>query len=215
MSRPRILLADDHALIAEGVSKLIESEFDLMGIVQDGRTLLEKIRKDSPDVLLLDISLPLLNGIEAAHRIKSTAPTVKIIFLTMHAEPSFIKDAESVGAWGYVLKQAAAHELIHAIHEALNGRPYFSSILKQTNKDSSASAPTHAKESSEEWVLTPRQREVVQLVAEGYSNKEIASILNLSLKTVEFHKSRIMRSIGAKRTAELTQYAITHRIVTP
>ena len=215
MSRPRILLADDHALIAEGVAKIIESEFDLVGIVQDGRTLLEKIRIEPPDILLLDISLPLLNGIEAAHRIKTISPSVKIIFLTMHAETSFIKDAESVGAWGYVLKQSAARELINAIHEALAGRTYFSPFLTQTSDDQSGHMHHQEKNTQEEWVLTPRQREVLQLVAEGYSNKEIAGILNLSLKTVEFHKSRIMRSIGAKRTAELTQYAIARRIVTP
>ncbi len=215
MKRPRILLADDHALIAEGVAKLIESEFDLMGIVQDGRILLEKIRKEPPDILLLDISLPLLNGIEAAYRIKTTSPAVKIIFLTMHAEPSFIKDAESIGACGYVLKQSAARDLIYAIHEALEGRTYFSSFPTDRSKDQPAPLLTQAKETPEEWVLTPRQREVLQLVAEGYSNKEIGGILNLSLKTIEFHKSRIMRTIGAKGTAELTQYAIAHRIVTP
>ena len=218
MNRPRILLADDHTLIAEGISKLIEPEFDLIGIVQDGRTLLDKIGQLAPDILLLDISLPLINGIEAAHRIKKLSPTVKVIFLTMHAEPFFIKDAASVGASGYVLKQSAAGELIYAIRQALEGRTYFATT---TTPEEIEQGGHHSPQASQETpspvdsVLTPRQREILQLVAEGHSNKEIARLLNLSLKTIEFHKNRIMRTVGVKRTADLTKYAISHRIVTP
>lgn len=215
MNRPRLLLADDHALIAEGISKLIESEFDLIGIVQDGRTLLNTIEQLAPDILLLDISLPFINGIEAAHRIKKLSPTVKVIFLTMHAEPSFIKDAASVGASGYVLKQSAAGELVHAIREALENRTYFTSLATHEGIEPGEHPSPEETKSPVNSVLTPRQREILQLVAEGHSNKDIASLLNLSLKTIEFHKSRIMRTVGVKRTTDLTKYAISHRIVTP
>lgn len=215
MNRPRILLADDHTLVAEGVSKLIQSEFDLIEIVQDGRTLLERIDQWAPDILLLDISLPFINGIEAAHRIKSISPNVKVIFLTMHTEPSFIKDAASVGAWGYVLKQSAAGELLYAIREVLKGRTYFTPSVRQDRIKQSGPSSPQGTESREESTLTPRQREILQLVAEGHSNKDIARILHLSPKTIEFHKNRIMRTLGVNRTAELTQYAISHRMVAP
>ena len=214
MNRPRILLADDHTLIAEGISQLIESEFDLIGIVQDGRTLLDKIGQLEPDILLLDISLPTINGIEVAHRIKKLSPTIKVIFLTMHAELSFIKDAASVGASGYVLKQSAAGELIYAIREVLEGRTYFTTSKTPEGIKQGERYTPKGTDSPVDGVLTPRQREILQLVAEGHSNKDIARLLNLSLKTIEFHKNRIMRAVGVKRTADLTKYAISHRIVT-
>ncbi|WP_447969211.1 response regulator [Nitrospira sp. M1] len=214
MTRPRILLADDHTLIAEGVSKLIESEFDLIGIIQDGQTLIREIRTLAPDVLLLDISLPSLNGFDAAQRIKTILPSLRIIFLTMHTDPSFVNDATAVGASGYVVKQSAASELILAIREVLDGRTYYSpSIADDSSKQSLSSTISERRHSSDLEQLTPRQREILQLVAEGRSNKEIAATLSLSLKTVEFHKHRMMRRLNLHTTAELTKLAITHRIV--
>ncbi len=214
MTRPRILVADDHQLIAEGLSKLLEPDFDLIGIIQDGQTLLQKIATLAPDVVLLDISLPLLNGFDAARHIKKVAPNIKIIFLTMHAEKAFVEDAKLVGVSGYVIKQSAANELISAVRAVLEGRTYFSAELdaqQRTQTDSSLpsqqDSPLHA--------LTSRQREILQLVAEGHTNKEMASILTLSLKTIEFHKHRLMRALGIHTAAELTKYAMEHRMVPP
>ena len=211
MTRPRLLLADDHTLVLEGFRKLLESDFDLVGTVEDGRALLAAAPRLRPDVILLDISMPLLNGIDAARQLRKTLPSAKIIFLTMHADPGYVTEAFRVGARGYLLKRSAASELVRAIHEVLNGRYYvtplvtkgvLAPLLRPERKRRAASSP-----------LTSRQREVLQLVAEGRSIKEIASILHVSVKTVEFHKSRIARELGVRTTAELTRYALEHGLL--
>jgi DNA-binding NarL/FixJ family response regulator len=211
MKRPRILLADDHRVVAEGFRKLLEPEFDFVGTAEDGRVLLSAVVELKPDVVLLDISMPHLNGIEAARELRKIAPDVKVVFLTMHANTDYVAEAFRAGASGYVLKHSSGEEVTRAVHEVLEGRSYITPLV--TKDVVQTFLDTTTKSGGIEEDLTPRQQEVLRLVAEGRSIKEIASILDISAKTVEFHKSRIMKSIGLHTTAELTQYAIKHGLV--
>jgi DNA-binding NarL/FixJ family response regulator len=210
----RILLADDHVLVAEGIQKLLEPEFELVGIVADGRSLLAATAKLQPDLVVVDISLPLLNGLDASQQLKKNHPNLKIIVLTMHSEPNFVTQAFRVGVSGYVLKQSVGSELVQAIREVVKGRTYVSPMVTQSlvdqavNPSVSAASGEAGSGSGFAQTLSPRQREVLQLVAEGKATKEIASILNVSVKTVEFHKTRIMKELGLRSAAELTKYAI-------
>lgn len=204
MNRVRLLLADDHALVAAGLRKLLEPEFDVVGTVSDGRALVAAAGRLRPDVILLDISLPLLNGIDAARAIKRASPEVKIVFVTMHADPNYVDEAFRAGGSGYVLKRSAASELVTAIGEVLAGRNYITPLV--------TAQPAPGRRTGE---LTARQREVLRLVAEGRSTKEIAGILKISIKTVEFHKSGIMQKLSMHSTAELTKYAIDHGMIGP
>ena len=208
MNRPRILLADDHNLILDGLCSLLESDFDLVGTVEDGRALLEAAERLKPDVIIMDISMPLLNGIEAARQLKKSVPQSKLVFLTMHGDVAYVKEALRVGASGYLVKRSAAAELVTALHEVLKGRTYITPLVTKDMMKSFLD-PTDEPDKLESR-LTPRQREVLQLVAEGHSNKEIANILKVSTKTVEFHKYNLMQALGIRTTAELTQYAIRH-----
>lgn len=208
----RILLADDHVLVAEGIQKLLEPEFELVGIVADGRSLVAAAAKLQPDIVVVDISLPLLNGLDASQQLKKNNPNLKIIVLTMHSEPNFVTQAFRVGVSGYVLKQSVGSELVQAIREVIKGRTFVSPMVAQSLVDqavnpSSASAPGDINVGFAQ-TLSARQREVLQLVAEGKATKEIASILNVSVKTVEFHKTRIMKELRLRTAAELTKYAI-------
>jgi len=205
--RPRVLLADDHALVAAGLSKLLETEFDLLGAVPDGRTLVAAAQETQPDVVLLDISMPNLNGLEAARQLRTTAPRSKLIFVTVHSDVAYVSEAFRAGASGYVLKRSAASELATAIHEVLSQRMYLTPLIAQTALESLVNTPD-----GEPAVLSARQREVLQLVAEGYSAKEIATILRISSKTVEFHKGLVMKRLNLHSTAELTRYALEHGI---
>ncbi len=211
MRRPRVLLADDHKIVAEGLRSLLESEFELVGTVEDGRALVAAAQKLNPDVIVTDISMPLLNGIDAAQQIKKVTPKVKIVFLTMHPDVTYATRALEAGASGYVLKHAAPSELITAIKEVLNGRIYLTPMIAKDVLDSFMGESHQRRKAVIE--LTPRQREVVQLTSEGRSAKEIASILNISTRTVEFHKYRVMESLGLRTNADLIQYAIKHGIV--
>ncbi len=208
----RVLLADDHALIAEGIQKLLEPEFELVGIMEDGRSLVAAVSQLQPDVAVVDISLPLLNGLDASRQIKKANPQTKIIILTMHSDPAFVAEAFRVGVSGYVLKQSVTSELVQAIHEVLEGRSFISPMVDQacTTQSVDPASVAPAKE-GHTFVhpLSTRQREVLQLVAEGKATKEIAWILNVSIKTVEFHKTRIMKELRVKSAAELTKYAIS------
>lgn len=211
MKRARLLLADDHTLVVEGFRRLLEPEFELAGAVEDGRALVAAAQKLKPDVVLLDISMPLLNGIDAARQLKKIMPELKLIFLTMHADPAYVTEAFRVGASGYLLKRSAASELVNAIREVLRGRCYVTPLVTKDMLGSVLGpSPERGTFSTD---LTPRQREVLQLVAEGHSTKEIATVLNISVKTVEFHKSRLMQRLGIRTTAELTKFAIQHGIV--
>ena len=208
----RVLLADDHVLVAQGIQKLLEPEFELVGIVADGRSLVAAANKLQPDIAVVDISLPLLNGLDASRQVKKANPHIKIIILTMHSEPNFVTQAFRVGASGYVLKQSAGSELFQAIGEVRKGRAFVSPMVTQSLVDQAvnpASAASPGGGGGFAQSLSSRQREVLQLVAEGKSTKEIASILNVSIKTVEFHKTRIMKELRLRSAAELTKYAIS------
>lgn len=213
MKRPRLLLADDHTLLLEGFKKLLESEFELAGAVADGRALLEAAPALRPDVILLDISMPLLNGIDAARQLRKIVPESKLVFVTMHADRDYVTEAFRAGGSAYILKRSAASELVRAIQEVLKGRTYITPLIVQ---DAASPIPGRTPRSGKpSGGLSPRQREVLQLVAEGRSAKEIASILRISVKTVEFHKARIMQALGIHSVAELTRYAVAHGLVGP
>lgn len=208
----RVLLADDHVLVAQGIQKLLEPEFELVGIVADGRSLVAAANKLQPDIAVVDISLPLLNGLDASRQVKKANPHIKIIILTMHSEPNFVTQAFRVGASGYVLKQSAGSELFQAIGEVRKGRAFVSPMVTQSLVDQAVNPAGSASPGDGGGFaqsLSSRQREVLQLVAEGKSTKEIASILNVSIKTVEFHKTRIMKELRLRSAAELTKYAIS------
>ncbi len=209
MKRPRVLLADDHTLVLDGLRKILEPECEVVGAVEDGRSLLVAAKQLQPDIILLDISMPLLNGVEAARRLRAAAPGAKVIFVTMHADATYVVGAFRAGASGYVLKRCASLELLKAINQVLSGREYVTPLIGK-DLGELPGWPLGAGEASGE--LTARQREVVQLVAEGHPVKEIAAILNISSKTVAFHKANVMRRLGIRSTAELTKYALEHGI---
>jgi len=208
--RPRLLLADDHTLLLDGLRMMLEPEFELAGVVEDGQSLLTAAAKLKPDLILLDIAMPALNGIDAARQLRRIVPSAKLIFLTMHADADYITEAFRTGASGYLLKRSAASELMNAIREVLNGRSYISPILGSDRVELMNAASRPGQTFAER--LTPRQREVLQLVAEGRSRKEIAALLRISVKTVEFHKTRIMTELDIHTSAGLTRYAIDHGI---
>jgi DNA-binding NarL/FixJ family response regulator len=213
MKRPRVLLADDHSLVLEGFRRILEDECDVVGTAEDGRALLEAAARLKPHVILLDISMPLLNGIDATRQLKKTSPEIKVIFVTMHADPAYLNEAFKAGASGYLLKRSAGSELIQAIHSVVGGNYFVTPLLTKGLVNSAiGDAPMPATRQN---VLTPRQREVLQLVAEGKAVKEIAQLLNISPKTVEFHKAQIMEQLDLRTTAELTKYAMAHGLTTP
>ena len=211
MTKPRVLMADDHKMVIEGLRHILESEFDLVGTVEDGRALLDASKKMRPDVIVVDISMPMLNGIEAVRQIKKNDPQTKVVFLTMHPDVTYAAEAFDAGASGYVLKHSAPSELVNAIHEALKGRTYVTPMIAGELMESYKRGSHKKNEALSK--LSTRQREVLQLLTEGNSAKEVAGILNISTRTVEFHKYRMMDDLGIKTSAELVQYAIKHGIV--
>ena len=208
--KPRILIADDHRIVAEGLRSLLEPEFELVGIVEDGRALITATEKLQPDVIIADISMPLLNGIEAVRQIKKTNRNVKVIFLTMHPDVTYAVSALEAGALGYVLKHSAPSELSAAVRNALKGKTYITPLLEGEIMLSPSRGVQERREESSH--LTKRQREVLQLLAEGHLAKEIASILNISTRTVEYHKYQMMKDVGIKTVADLIRYAVKHNI---
>ena len=210
MNKPRLLLADDHTILVEGLKALLAPEFDIVATAGDGRAVLEAAKAHQPDLILLDISMPGLNGIEAARRLKKSNPDAKLIILTMHGDLSFVSAAFDAGASGYVLKQSAATELVTALHEVDSGQRYVSSLIQKRLGTEIPAFLRRPKGLSAD--LTSRHREVLQLVAEGRVRKEIAQILGVSVKTVEFHKQNITEKLGIHTDAELTAYAIRHGI---
>jgi DNA-binding NarL/FixJ family response regulator len=201
--RLRILIADDHRILTDTLAASLRDHFDVIGTFSNGRELLAALEQQKSDAVVLDISMPEMNGIEAAKRISARYPKLPIVFLTMHRERPYVEEALRAGATGYVLKQQAAADLVKAIQLAVRGEPYMSGSVWQ---------PEQLPPQSKEEVLTARQREVLQLIAEGKANKEIAAILNISMKTVEFHKAGLMDRLGLRTTAELTRWAIEHQI---
>jgi DNA-binding NarL/FixJ family response regulator len=212
MKKPRVLMADDHSLILAGLRKLVEVECDVVGTLEDGRALVEAAQKLRPDLILLDISMPLLNGLDAARQLTKLVPESKVIILTMHASPTYATEAFQAGASGYLLKRSAASELSQAIQSVLQGQKYLTPLITKDVLDSVFKPSTGKRGTPASTALTPRQREVLQLVAEGRGTKEIATILSVSVKTVEFHRFRIMQQLDIHTTADLTKYAITHGI---
>jgi DNA-binding NarL/FixJ family response regulator len=209
MPGPRVLLADDHTLLLDAFRRLLADECDVVGSVANGRELIEAARQLRPDVIVADVAMPLLNGLEAARQLKRERPELKIIFLTMNEDPDVAAEAFRAGASGYLLKRSAGSELATAIREAVQGRSYVTPLVTAGLMDSVLTSRADGGRES----LTPRQREVVQLVAEGRSLKEVAAILNISPRTAAFHKYRVMEILRTKTTAELVQYAVRHHII--
>jgi DNA-binding NarL/FixJ family response regulator len=212
MNRPKILLADDHLLIAEALQHLLQADFDVVGRASDGRALLKAAEELKPDVVVVDIGMPLLNGLDAGERLKTLHPEIKVIYLTQNREPRIAAEAFRRGASAYVLKDSAALELTTAIREALRGRTFVSPPVARGMLSEAPEAVADAVTLRE---LSPRERDVLQLLAEGKSMKEVAAVLDISPRTVEFHKYRIMELLGVKTTAELVQYAIKHGLIAP
>jgi DNA-binding NarL/FixJ family response regulator len=212
MTRRRILLADDHVLIAQALQHLLQAEFDVVGVVSDGRALLRAAGELLPDVVVVDIAMPLLNGLDAGEQVKALHPEIRVIYLTQNREPRFAVEAFRRGASGYLLKDSAASELTTAIREALRGGSYVSESISQRMLDELGALPGHAGAARE---LSGREREVLQLLAEGKSMKEVAALLDISPRTVEFHKYRIMELLGVRTTAELVQQAIKLGLIAP
>ena len=209
MGAPRVLLADDHAMLLGAFEKLLAAECEVVGAVSDGRALVDATEKLMPDIVVLDVSMPLLNGLEAGRQIKQRFRTVKLIYVTMNEDPDLAAEAFRSGASGYLLKRSAASELMTAIREAMMGRSYITPLVASGLMGSLL----HPDEHAPPHVLTPRQREVLQLLAEGHSMKQAANMLNLTPRTVAFHKYQMMEQLKVKSTAELIQFAVRHHIV--
>ena len=207
MTRPRILMADDHLMLLEAFKALLQPDFDVVGTVTDGRALLEEFTRLNPDVVLLDVAMPLLNGLDAGRQLKAQRRSVKLIYLTMNPDPDLAGEALRLGASGYVLKSSAAQELKQAIQEALRGRSYITPLITRDVVGSliQQRSPRHE--------LTARQREVLQLLAEGKSMKEVGAILDLTPRTVAFHKYRMMEQLRLKTSAELVTFAVREGVV--
>ena len=208
--KPRLLMADDHSIMLAGLRKLVEGTCEVVGAVEDGRAVVEAAERLRPDLILIDISMPLLNGMDAARQIKKSVPDAKLIFLTMHASPVFAAEALQAGASGYLLKQSAASELPQAIDTVLKGQTYLTPMITRSVLES-IGKPKEMRKSLMD--LTSRQREVLQLLAEGKSPKDIAVLLNLSVKTVEFHKTRLMEQLDLHSTLALAKFAIAEGLV--
>jgi DNA-binding NarL/FixJ family response regulator len=210
MSRPRVMLADDHRLLREAFTRLLEADCDVVGSVADGRALLELAPTMKPDIVVLDVAMPLLNGLDAARQLKRVMPRVKVIFLTMSEDPDVAAEAFRAGASGYLLKNSAASELLQAIREVARGRSYVTPLATQGLVESFVRRSESPSKPAE---LSPRQREVLQLLAEGHTMKEIARILAITPRTVAFHKYSMMEVLGVASSAELVQFAIKHHII--
>jgi len=210
VKRPRVLLADDHRLLREAFVKLLEPECDVVGAVTDGRALLEAAPRLRPDVVVLDIAMPLLNGLDAARQLKRSMPSVKVIFLTVNEDPDLAAEAFRAGGSAFLLKNSAASELLQAIQDVIQGRSYVTPLATRDMVDNLLRPQETAAGTRE---LSPRQREVLQLLAEGRTMKEVAGILKITPRTVAFHKYSMMEEFGIKSSAELVQFAIKKRIV--
>lgn len=212
-NRPRILIADDHTLVAELCKKLLEGEFEVVGTVYNGRAMVHAAVEFKPDVIVVDISMPVLNGLDAGQQVKEVLPAVKLVFLTMNSDIELVAEAFRRGASAYLLKTCTASELVTAVRDVLRGKSYMSRGL--CRDEVNYLRRREAKFVDEEERLTDRQREVLQLLAEGKVMKEIGGILNMTTRTVAFHKYRIMDTLGARSNAELVRYAVRNHMVSP
>jgi DNA-binding NarL/FixJ family response regulator len=209
MNRPRLLLADDHRIVVDGLRSILSPEYELVGIVENGRELIKAAKRLNPDVIVADIAMPQLNGLDAVAQIRKDGCQAKIVFLTMHKDATYAARALAVGASGFVLKHSASTELLTAIGAALSGKTYITIEIAERLERSTSSRASSIKATS----LTPRQREVLQLFAEGRPAREVAKVLHISTRTAENHKARIMDLLGLTTTADLVQYAIRHGII--
>ena len=212
MKRTKILIADDHSMVIDGLRALLEPEYEVVGAVNDGRAVLPEVRRLQPDVVVIDISMPLLNGLDCTRQLRDAGCTAKILILTMHPDATLAQEALAAGASGYVLKSSPGSELKAALGDVLRGRIYLSPAVTR-DMDEVMGRMTSIHEQDVWARLTPRQREVLQLLAEGKSHKEVANVLNISVKTAEYHKYAILDKLGLKTNAELVQYAIRHGII--
>jgi len=210
-NRPRVIVADDHTLVAEACKKLLDAEYDVVATVGDGRTLVRAAAALKPQVIIVDISMPLLNGLDAGQQIKKLVPSVKLVYLTMNQDADLAAEAFRYGASGYLLKTCAASELTTAVREVLKGKSYLSPAIAKDTVDFLLRQNEEIVDEGAE--LTERQREVLQLLAEGKSMKEVGNVLNLTTRTVAFHKYRIMQVLHAHSNAELVRYAIKKHVL--
>ncbi|MCU1337019.1 MAG: response regulator containing a CheY-like receiver domain and an DNA-binding domain [Bryobacterales bacterium] len=213
MKRTTVLLADDHAIVVEGLRRVLEPAFDVVGMVADGLALVKATEKLKPDVVVVDVSMPHLNGIDAARQIRATNQRTKIVFLSMHPDVVYASEALQAGGSAYVLKSSAGIEIVTAIREALRGGTFVTPAIDKGTLEAQIRRDQRSPDALR--TLSPRRREVLQMVAEGRTTKEIAEILQISPRTVEFHRYRAMESLGLHTVAELVQYAIKHRMVSP
>jgi len=211
MANTRVLLADDHSLILEGVRSTLEPRFDVVGHAGDGKALVDAAENLRPDVIVLDVSMPVLNGFEAAQRVRKFLPAVKLIFLSQHRDPAYLRQALKIGASGYVLKSEASEELHRALAAVMGGETFISQGFGQQVIDNLWNRSKEINNESSD--LTGRQREILQLVVEGRSNKEIADLLEVSIKTVEFHRARLMNKLGARSAAQLAKVAVERGLI--
>jgi len=209
-SRPRVLLADDHQMLLDALKRVVEPRCEVVGMVSDGRALLTAAAKLKPDIVVLDIAMPQLNGLDAARHLKPAMPKLKLIFMTMNEDPDLVGEAFRAGASAFLLKQAAAFELMEAIEKVLKGGSYVTASAAEGQANISLRQPRAREHVAEP---TPRQREVIQLLAEGRSMKEVASILQITKRTVAAHKYAVMDLLQLKTNADLVQYAIKHKII--
>jgi DNA-binding NarL/FixJ family response regulator len=208
MSKPRILLADDHMLVLDGLRNLLERHYDLVGIVQDGHAVVNAARRLHPDLVLMDVAMPVLNGLQAGQRLREQLPQVKLLYVSMYGDTPYIEEALRIGASGYVLKRSGWNELSRAIEAVLAGKQYVSPELSAALERPDVPPPQRADATVRS--LTERQRQILRLVAAGYTAKEIGRMLHITSKTVEFHKGRMMRQLQLQSTVELARYALTH-----
>jgi DNA-binding NarL/FixJ family response regulator len=214
MKKVRILLADDHTIFRAGIRALLENEPDMVvvGEAEDGRTAVKLVCQDKPDVVLMDIAMPLLNGLEATRQVKNDYPQTKVLILTMHDNEEYIRQALVNGAMGYILKDASAHELLDAIHAVHRGEAVLSPAITRLVIENYLRWGDLQKDNTSDG-LSPREREVLQLIAEGYSNKEISEILCISIKTVQAHRMNLMSKLNLHDRADLIKYAIQRKII--
>jgi DNA-binding NarL/FixJ family response regulator len=211
MCKPRILIADDHQILAEGLRSLLEPEFEVVGMVADGRQMLAAAKQHRPDVIVADVTMPSLNGIEAAAQLRELRLKARVVFLTMHHDVAYARRAMEAGAAGFVLKHSVTAELLTAVREALHGRTYVTPLVAGELLQSYREDDSRQTDSAQR--LTARQREVLQLIGEGRSAKEVAALLNVSIRTAEAHKARILEVLGLRTTADLVRYAIRNGII--
>jgi len=208
MKKPTVILADDHTLVLEGFRRLLETHCELLATVGDGHALLQAVAQHRPDIVILDISMPVMNGIEAARTLKAKFPSMKLVFVTMHADPAYLRAAFQAGASGYILKQSLSDELTQALHTVLRGQAYVTPLIAKDVVDGVLGSDKQPL-----IELTARQQEVLQLIVDGLSAKDIAAKLSISHRTVEFHKAQLMQQLDLHSTVELIKFALTNGLV--